>query len=36
MEGYQQEGDGERVGEKIQGIRSTNGRYKIDTGRLIV
>ena len=23
-----------RMGEKIQGIRSTNGRYKIDRGRL--
>ena len=24
----------ERMGEKIQGIRSINGRYKIDRGRL--
>ena len=28
-----EEGEGE-VGEKVQGIRSTNGRYKIDRGRL--
>ena len=43
MEGYQQVGEGERMGEKVQGIRSINGRYtgrlrhrevKIDTGRL--
>ena len=32
MEGYQQ-GVG-RMGEKVQGIRSINGRYKIDRGRL--
>ena len=25
---------GGRLGEKVQGIRSTNGRYKIDRGRL--
>ena len=25
---------GGRVGEKVQGIRSINGRYKIDRGRL--
>ena len=31
MEGYQQgEGGGGRMGEKVQGIRSINGRYKID------
>ena len=37
MERYQWEGDqgvGERMGEKVQGIRSINGRYKIDRGRL--
>ena len=36
MEGYQQGGGegGERVEDKIQGIRSRNGRYKIDKGRL--
>ena len=34
MEGYQQ-GEGEkRMGEKVQEIRSTNGWYKIDRGRL--
>ena len=27
------EGEGEN-GEKVQGIRSINGRYKIDRGRL--
>ena len=26
--------EGKRMGEKIQGIRSINGRYKIDRGRL--
>ena len=30
MEGYQQVGEGERMGEKVQGIRSISGRYKID------
>ena len=25
---------GEEWGEKVQGIRSINGRYKIDRGRL--
>ena len=34
MEGYQKGGGGQRLGEKVQGIRSTNGRYKIDRGRL--
>ena len=34
MEGYQQGGGGERVGEKVQGIRSIIGSYKIDRGRL--
>ena len=34
MEGYQQrEGKG-RLGRKVQGINSINGRYKIDRGRL--
>ena len=34
MEGYQW-GVGEgRMGEKVQGIRSINGRHKIDRGRL--
>ena len=32
MEGYQQVGG--RVEEMVQGIRSINGRYKIDRGRL--
>ena len=32
MESYQQgEGEG-RMGEKVQGIRSLNGSYKIDRG----
>ena len=34
MEGYQWGGGGWRMGEKVQGIRSINGRYKIDKGRL--
>ena len=34
MEGYQQGGDRGRMGEKVQGIRSINGRYRIDRGRL--
>ena len=34
MEGYQWRGRGRRTGEKVQGIRSINGRYKIDRGRL--
>ena len=34
MEGYQQGGGGGENGEKIQGISSINGRYKIDTARL--
>ena len=34
MGGYQQGGGGRRIGEKVQGIRSINGRYKIDRGRL--
>ena len=31
MEGYQQGGGS--MGEKVQGISSINGRYKIDRGR---
>ena len=34
MEGYQCRGGGWREGEKVQGRRSINGRYKIDRGRL--
>ena len=34
MEGYQWGGEEERIGEKVQGIRSINDRYKIDRGRL--
>ena len=34
MEGYQWGGVQGRMGEKVQGIRSINGRYKIDRGRL--
>ena len=34
MEGYQQGWWRRRMGEKIQGIRSINGRYKIDRRRL--
>ena len=34
MEGYQQGEGGGRMGEKVQGIRSINSRYKIDRGRL--
>ena len=34
MEGYSREGEGGIVGEKVQRIRSINGRYKIDRGRL--
>ena len=26
--------EGSGVGEKVQGIRSINGRYKIDSGKL--
>ena len=33
-EGYQQGRGGRRMGEKVQGIRIINGRYKIDRGRL--
>ena len=34
MEGYQWGGRGERMKENVQGIRSINGRYKIDRGKL--
>ena len=34
MEGYQQQKGRKRMGEKVQRIRSINGRYKIDMGRL--
>ena len=34
MEGYQWGMQGERMGEKEQGIRSIIGKYKIDRGRL--
>ena len=34
MQGYQWRGGGESNGEKVQGIRSINGRYKIDRRRL--
>ena len=32
MEGYQYRAGVRREGEKVQGIRSINGRYKIDRG----
>ena len=34
MEGYQWGGGEGRLGEKVQGLRSINGRYKIDRRRL--
>ena len=34
MEVYPQEVGRGRLGEKVQGIRSIIGRYKIDRGRL--
>ena len=34
MEDYQWGGGWGRMGKKVQGIRSINGRYKIDRGRL--
>ena len=34
MEGYQWGELGGRVGEKVQGIKSINGRPKIDRGKL--
>ena len=35
MESYQWGGRGRRMGKKVQGIRSINGRYRIDRWRLI-
>ena len=34
MEGYQWRGGEGRMGEKVQGIRSINSKYKIDRRRL--
>ena len=34
MEGYQRRGRRERMGKKVQGIRSIIGRHKVDSGRL--
>ena len=34
MEGYQWGEGGGRIREKVQGISSINGRYKLDRGRL--
>ena len=34
MEGYQWTGGEGRMREKVQGMRSINGRYKIDRERL--
>ena len=34
MEGYQLRGGVRRMGAKVQGIRSINGKYKIDGERL--
>ena len=34
MESYQWGGGEGRLGKKVQGIRSINGRHKIDRGRL--
>ena len=34
LEGYQLGGGRERMGEKVQGLRSIIGRYKIDRGML--
>ena len=34
MEGYQWGDVGRKMGEKVQGIRRINGRYKIERGRL--
>ena len=34
MEGYQYGGGVGRMGEKVQGIRSINGKYKTDKGKL--
>ena len=34
MEGYQPGKERDRMGEKVQVIRSINGRYKTDRGKL--
>ena len=34
MVSYQWGGGGGKMGKKVQGIRNTNGRYKIDRERL--
>ena len=34
LEGYQLGGGRGRTGDKVQGLRSINGRYKIDRGML--
>ena len=34
MEGYRWGGSGGRMGGRVQGIRSINGRYKLGRGRL--
>ena len=34
MQGYQLEGGKRRMGEKVEGMRSIIGRYKLDRGRL--
>ena len=34
MEGYERGGVGGSIGENVQGIRSINGRFRIDSGRL--
>ena len=34
MEGYRWGGEGRRMGDNVQGIRSINSRYKIDRGSL--
>ena len=34
MEGYQWGGGGERMGEKVQRLRSIIGRHNIDKGRV--
>ena len=34
MEGYQQGWGREKIGERVQGLRSIIGRYKIDRKRL--
>ena len=36
MGGYQWGGGGGTMGGSVQGIRSINGRYKIDRGRVSI